>query len=371
MRKYLSLSIIIVVLGSLNVFSQTLADSIYQQNQRILKILESSSVSTQIFLGFRYYEEENKNYNEFTIKRGYITFQKSLNNHISGRITPDLTVDQEGDGMGDLEMRLKYCYMELKDDEEYGIFSNPKLLVGEVFTPWIEFEEKINEYRVIGSHFMDKTAILSSADFGIVTTALLGGKVNESYQKQVSKAYPGKYGSIALGIFNGGGYHALENNNNKTFQWRLSIRPLPEMMTGLQLSYTGVIGKGNTKLYPDWKLHAGIVSYEDNLCTLTGQYFKGKGNHTGEFADSTGKSYNVYGYSTFAELKLIHNKVSIFGRYDYMNTDELTQKVESTQEVIGIAYHIYGKNKIVLDFNRNKVDGESKGVFEVMVELAL
>ncbi|MGE0077174.1 MAG: hypothetical protein AB7S48_04860 [Bacteroidales bacterium] len=371
--KNLKLATIIVLLSiiSSNIAGQTLADSIYQQNEKILKILQSSSVSTQIFLGFRYYEEGNDQFNEFTIKRGYITFQKSLNKHLSGRITPDLTVDKEGDGMGDLEMRLKYCYMELKDDNNYWIFSNPRVLVGEVFTPWIEFEEKINKYRVIGSHFLDKTTILSSADFGLITTALIGGTVDESYQKNVSSAYPGKYGSIAVGVFNGGGYHALENNNNKTVQWRLSVRPLPEMLTGFQLSYTGVVGKGNTELYPDWNMHAGIVSYEEKHFTVTGQGFVGKGNHIGDFADSTGKAYDVKGYSAFAELKLFKNKFSIFGRYDYLKTDKITAKIESTQEVIGVAYHIYGKNKVVFDFNRNTVDGESKGVVEVMLELAL
>lgn len=371
MRKHLALAITFILLGSYSVFGQSLTDSIYQQNQKIIKILESSSISTQIFLGFRYFEEGGDNFNEFTVKRGYINFQKSLNKHLSGRITPDLTVDKEGDGQGDLEMRLKYCYMELKDDADYWIFTNPKVLVGEVFTPWLEFEEKIINYRVVGSHFMDKETILSSADFGITTTALFGGKVEESYQKQVSNSYPGKYGSVAFGIYNGGGYHAIEKNNNKTFQWRLTLRPFPETITGLQFSYTGAHGKGNTELYPNWDLNAGIISYENKLLTLTGQYFNGVGNHEGSFADSTGKSYYINGYSAFAELKLFNKKFSIFGRYDYTNKDKLVNKVKSTQEVIGIAYHIYGKNKVVLDFNRNTVDGICKGVVEVMVELAL
>lgn len=371
MRKHLSLAIILIALGSLNVFGQTLADSIYQQNQKILKILESSSVSTQIFLGYRYFMEGNDHFNEFTVKRGYINFQKSLNKYLSGRITPDLTVDQEGDGEGDLEMRLKYCYMELKDDGNYWIFSNPRVVVGEVFTPWVDFEEKINLYRVVGSHFLDKASIVSSADFGITSTALIGGKLDSNYQKEVNNSYPGRYGSLAFGVYNGGGYHALEKNNNKTLQWRLTIRPLPEVLTGFQISYTGAHGKGNTDLYPDWNFNAGVMSYENKFFTLTGQYFKGVGNHEGSIADVNGKSYNVDGYSAFAELKFFKKKLSLFGRYDYMNTDKITEKVKSTQEVIGISYHIYGKNQVVLDFNRNTKAGKSVGVIEVMVELAL
>ena len=81
--------------------------------------------------------------------------------------------------------------------------------------------------------------------------------------------------------------------------------------------------------------------------------------------------YDIDGYSTFAEIKLFKKKLSLFGRYDYMNTDKITEKVKSTQEIIGIAYHIYGRNKVVLDFNRNTKAGKSVGVIELMVELAL
>ncbi|MCB8964686.1 MAG: hypothetical protein H6536_06585 [Bacteroidales bacterium] len=371
MRKHLSIAIMLITLSSINAKGQTLADSIYQQNQKILKILESSSISTQIFLGFRYFEEGGNNYNEFTVKRGYINFQKSLNKHLSGRITPDLTVDKEGDGKGDLEMRLKYCYMELKDDGNYWIFSNPSVVVGEVFTPWISFEEKINKYRVVGSHFLDKSTIVSSADFGITATTLIGGKLDKAYLKEVSSAYPGKYGSVAFGVYNGGGYHAVEENNNKTIQWRLTLRPFPEIITGLQLSYSGVQGKGNTDLYPNWKFNSGAVTYENRHFTITGQYFKGVGNHEGDLADTLGNSYKADGYSAFAEVKLLNKKLSVFGRYDLMNTKMIDKTAESTQEIVGIAYHIYGKNKVVVDYNRNKKSGKTIGIIELMVELAL
>ncbi|HSA05438.1 MAG TPA: hypothetical protein P5145_07600, partial [Tenuifilaceae bacterium] len=220
-------------------------------------------------------------------------------------------------------------------------------------------------------HFLDKTSIVSSADFGFTTTALLGGKLDSEYQKEVSTAYPGRYGSFAFGVYNGGGYHALGKNNNKTLQWRLTLRPLPEILTGFQISYIGAHGKGNTDLYPDWNFNAGALTYENKFFTLTGQYFKGVGNHEGNIASTEGNSYGVDGYSAFAELKFFKKKLSLFGRYDFINTDKISENIKSTQEVIGISYHIYGKNQIVLDFNRNTKAGKSIGVIELMVELAL
>jgi len=60
------------------VYAQDVNDSvIYCQNQQILQLLEKNKVSTQIFLGYRYYEESNGNFNEFSVKRGYINLEKS------------------------------------------------------------------------------------------------------------------------------------------------------------------------------------------------------------------------------------------------------------------------------------------------------
>jgi hypothetical protein len=371
MKKGVMLSFMLILPYLLN--AQAINDSvIYQQNQRILQLLENNKVSTQIFLGYRYFEEGNDNFNEFSVKRGYITFEKSLNKYLLGRITPDLTVDREGDGEGDLEMRLKYCYVELKDEGEFGIFTNPKLLVGEVPTPFIDFEEKVNAYRVVASQYLDDMKIFSSADFGVTTSVLFGGKVDSDYQKNVSNAYPGRFGSVAVGVFNGGGYHALEKNNNKTLQWRLTLRPMPERLPGLQFSYAGAYGKGNTNLYPDWDTHTGYLSYESRRIVFTGQVFSSLGNHEGSLADASGNSFMAKGWNTFMEIEFWHERLSLFGSYGIMSySDNTGVKTEKTREIIGLAYHIYKKNKLVFDFNRGVTNGTCKGVVEVMFELAL
>lgn len=350
----------------------TTDSTIIKQNQKILQLLENNKVSTQIFIGYRYYEEGNNHFNEFAVKRGYITFEKSLNKHLSGRITPDLTVDKEGDGEGDLEMRLKYCYVELKEEGNFGIFTNPRLMIGEVPTPWIDFEEKVNAYRVVASQYMDDMKILSSADFGFTTAVLLGGLLDEDYQKKVSSSFPGRFGSVAAGVYNGGGYHALEKNNNKTLQWRFTLRPFPGVMPGMQVSYTGAYGKGNTELYPNWKTHSGILSYESERLVLTGQIFNSLGNHEGTLADSLGHSYKAKGWNTFAEFKFFKNRFSLFGSYGMMRiTDGTGVNKDKVREIFGIAYHIYRKNKLVINYNRGISNGSAKGVFELMFELAL
>lgn len=352
-------------------FAQEKKDTIGISTQELKKLLDNSNVSTQIFLGYRYYEEGKDNFNEFAVKRGYITFKKSINKYISGRITPDITIDKEGDGMGDVEMRLKYCYMEFKSSS-WEIFTEPSVLFGEVFTPWLEFEEKINEYRVQGAHYLDRVGATSSADFGVIATSLLGGKMDETYQKEVSKGYPGRYGSVAFGIFNGGGYHAIEQNSNKTIQWRLTLRPLPGQIPGLQLSYTGAHGKGNTNLNPNWDMHSAVVSFEHRYFNLTAQILKAKGDFEGIMADANGNSYSNGGHSLFGEIKMFNEKVSLFGRYDYHSVDKVSNTVNTKRFIGGLAYHIYGRNKIVIDFDHQMVTGKDDvGIVEFVVELAL
>ena len=118
-------------------------------------------------------------------------------------------------------------------------------------------------------------------DFGISFFTLLGGEIDDAYQKAVNKENPGLYGSLAVGILNGGGYHSPEFNQNKSIEYRLTIRPLPGLMPGLQFSYQGVRGKGNRGSEPEWTLDALFVSFESRYLRLSGQQVKGVGNSSG------------------------------------------------------------------------------------------
>jgi hypothetical protein len=39
-----------------------------------------------------------------------------------------------------------------------------------------------------------------------------------------------------------------------------------------------IIGKGNKDTDPDWNVNLGMLSYEHEYVSLTGQYYSGKGN---------------------------------------------------------------------------------------------
>ncbi|MBE0673465.1 MAG: hypothetical protein IH591_02270 [Bacteroidales bacterium] len=54
---------------------------------------------------------------------------------------------------------------------------NSWLDFGMVSRPWLDFEEKINRYRVQGTMYTERVNIMNSADFGLTYVCLLGGKM--------------------------------------------------------------------------------------------------------------------------------------------------------------------------------------------------
>lgn len=346
-----------------------------EASKLLSKWLDGSYLSSQIFLGYQHHLSSDNGLNEFVIKRGYINFSKDITPFLSGRITPDITIDREGDGEGDVEMRLKYCYIQFRAPS-WSFLTEPSFFIGQVFTPWIEFEEKINRYRVEGSHFLDRVKQTPSADFGIAFTTLLGGKLGDDFQKNINnKRYAGRFGSLAVGLYNGGGYHAIEKNNNKTFQWRLSIRPLPDLLTGFQVSGTGTIGKGNIPESPKWIFNSAVLSYEHEWFVITGQYYKAIGDFEGSLIDNiTYESLKNYGTSYFGEVKLFNKKISIIGRLDMQSVNKGNEFLESRRYIAGIAYHLSGRNKFIIDYNVFNVSANNpkpkERTLEVLFELA-
>lgn len=301
-------------------------------------------------------------FNQFVAKRGYLTVQKEFSPWFSGRMTLDITTvkdpedepeDKPNNLDGSMALRIKFLYGQF-NFPDFGFFTQPFLEVGVVHMPWLDYEEHVNFYRCQDTMFLERNGIFNSADLGLTFVSLLGGKMDEDYQKRVSHYYPGRYGSMAVGVYNGSGYHAAEKNDNKVVEGRLTLRPLPDTVPGLQLSYLGVYGKGNKETNPpDWRVNLGFVQFEHEYFTLTGQYYVGKGNQKG--SDEKDKD----GYSIFGELKP-NKRFSIFGRYDRFDPDSDTDDDENTRYIVGVAYHLdkQHKNMIVLDYDH--VDYEQK-----------
>ena len=340
--------------------------------ERAYKFFKMFKFETLFYLHYRYGNEagDSENledgygkYNKFNIGRGYLTMKVKPVKWFEGRIT----LDAHQDDGGDMNVRLKYLYGKFTVPFESKILTEPNLEFGIVHMPWLDYEEHINWYRCQGTMFMERNKLFNSADFGVSVGMLLGRKLPEKYREEVSSKYPGTWGSLAIGVYNGGGYHALETNVGKNFEARLSVRPLGFIFPNIQLSYFVIIGHGNveeTDDYnaPKWRSHTAMASFEHKYIALTSQFVYGRGNQKGDFVDwenaedpDTGEEIHVgiedvhdyLGASGFLEVKLPWIKSSLIGRYDWFEKEG-----KNTQRIIaGYAFHFYKqhKNFILLD----------------------
>jgi hypothetical protein len=295
-------------------------------------------------------------HNKFAMKRGYFRVTKELMPWFDAHITLDTTQESVKDSKlsDSIQVRVKYAYGKFKLPD-FAFMTKPFVEAGVVHMPWLDFEEHINFYRCQDTMFVERNKAFNSADFGLTFVSLLGGEMNDEYKKNVNSNYPGRYGSMSLGIYNGSGYHASEKNENKAIEGRLTIRPIPDIVPGLQLSYFGITGKGNKDTDPDWNVNLGMLSYEHEYVSLTGQYFSGKGNQAGD--DENDKD----GYSLFAEVKPL-KQFTVFGRYDKFDPNTDADDDNNSRYIVGAAYHIdkLHKNMVVLDFDTVKYEDSAK-----------
>ncbi|HOH99202.1 MAG TPA: hypothetical protein PLE85_01565 [Bacteroidales bacterium] len=331
--------------------------------QVLNKALQNSAFSGQWFLSYLMKDEGDDLTSHFTLKRGYLTFTKEFSKTLSIRFTQDITLDEEGTDAGNIEMRLKYCYLKI-NTHAFPLLRDGYVEVGLVHRPWLDFEEKINRYRVQGMMFLERQRIMNSADFGFTFVNLLGGKLQSEYRKGSAASLPGRYGSFAIGIYNGGGYHAIENNRNKTIEGRISIRPLPDHIPGFQVSYHGVRGKGNTGSSPVFKVDHAFVSFENNFLSLTAQQVWGNGNAAGTFVNEAGAAILTSGMSFFGELRYPSSGFAVFSRWDDFHAN-----TGITSAMGGIAYYFMNDSKAIAQIDRQSTDGQIRWIYELAIEL--
>jgi len=369
MHMHISLKITLILFIISLIFVQ-ISTGDERTSQRVADPVDVK-IAGQWFLAYLNGQVNGTRINQFTVNRGYITFNTRFNSSLSGRITPDVSVDQEGDGAGDLELRLKYAYLKW-DLPDMSVLVKPSVEFGLARRPWLNFEESINNYRVQGTMYLARNGVINSADFGLMFMALLGGEMDDHYKQNVNGQYPGRYGSIAFGLYNGGGYHALEQNANKSIEGRLSLRPFPESLPGFQASYHGVYGKGNIKEKPDWFVNMGYLSWQQERFSVSATYHIGVGNFKGTAVDSMGKSLDQSGYSLFGEYDIPLLPLSLMARYDCFAQDIDEKDNTDRRYILGLAYHIYNNNRLLIDFDRNEGNslyGENTSRLGITVEV--
>jgi hypothetical protein len=192
---------------SIKVGALLFADYTVQQEPRIVDPLSGAPVT----------------FNAFQVGRAYVNVSGNISRTIAFRVTPDVA-RETGTGSslnGSYVYRLKYAYAQWNLDEHLtpGSFAR----FGLQQSPWIDMVDTVYRYRFQGPVFEDREGYLSPADAGASVRYVL----------------PGDYGDVHAGFFNGENYQHVELNDQKGFQVRGSLRPLPSSAALRGLRVTG------------------------------------------------------------------------------------------------------------------------------------
>jgi hypothetical protein len=317
-------------------------------------IMDGTRMSGQFFVTYEYAENNGIQSNQFGLERGYITIRKSITDRVGIRFTQDVTIDQEGDGEGDIELRVKYAFVHYSFDDA-GFLSEPVVEFGVVRRPWTDFEQTVNDYRMQNSMMLDAERIAPSADYGLTFSALLGPRLDNPSDYNLNSGTAGMYGSVSFGLYNGAGYAELEKNANKLIEGRLTLRPFWNRLPGLQLTYAGAIGKGNIPSSPDFTMHVGYISFNSKKAILAFQRYYGTGDVQARRLTPSGAALPMAGYSGFTEIMLFKNwPISLVNRYDVI-TDRRNDRIIKERGLAGVAWKFKNGSKIMLDYDQEKL----------------
>ena len=118
--------------------------------------------------------------------------------NIRFRFTPDIRRVTDGSLSGSLVVRVKYAFAQIDN-----VGPRSWIRMGAHQTPWLDFEESINRYRVQGTMFAEREGLIpGSSDFGASYFASL----------------PGGYGEFHAGVYNGEGYASPKPTSTRAFR---------------------------------------------------------------------------------------------------------------------------------------------------------
>ena len=265
--------------------------------------------------------------NSFDVARSYLNFTGNINHRIAYRITPDITrASANGATNGttinnSLVFRIKYAFVQFNMDDWTGQWKQTWVRMGANQTPFVDWEEGIYRYRFQGTVFAERVGRLTSSDFGV------------SFHTNLPK----NYGEIHTGVYNGDGYSAVEANNRKAFQTRVTIRPLA---TSSNLNARGFRGTAfydsDTYMKNDEKKRLVLQAlYEHPHFTAAFDWMDAKDKTTAAAADLHGRGYSIWATPAFKEK---NNGPELLLRWDSYVPNRTNTSAKQNMVLVGASY---------------------------------
>ncbi len=269
--------------------------------------------------------------NNFDVTRAYINVLGRFSGGVSTRITAD--IQRVGAGDNSLRFRLKYAFVAYTPQG-----SSLTYKLGQIHTPFIDWEEALWDYRMQGQMAMERGAYLSSSDFG------LGVDGNWNADKV----------NMQVGIYNGESYSGGTGDKRKDFMGRVSVRVKPtddaSRVGGLRVTAYGQYGKPTSGGQRSRLL--GLVSYRTKQITLAGEYAVTKDSTTGPVAYSSGSVASVFGVYHFTD-----SKAAVLARVDLTDPNTNVGNNRLTRFIAGASYQLSPNLRLLADIDMLSYQG--------------
>src|SRR5881275_2757527 len=160
------------------------------------------TVGGVVYTQYVYQLKDTANHiNNFDIARSYVNVLGKFSGGVGTRVTADIYRNTDGS----LAYRLKYAFAS------YTPAGSPLTFkLGEIHTPWLDWEEALWDYRMQGQMAIERGGYLSSSD--------LGGGVDGNWHKDLV--------NLQVGIYNGENYNRAPGDKRKDLMGRASVRVL-------------------------------------------------------------------------------------------------------------------------------------------------
>jgi hypothetical protein len=281
--------------------------------------------------------------NNFDITRAYVNVTGRFAGGITTRVTADIFTNSAI--AGSRLLRLKYAFATWTPDS-----SNLTFKLGQMQTPFVDYEEALWDYRMQGTVAVDRNSYMSSSDFGF---AVDGKWNNDAF-------------NFSAGIYNGENYNGALGDNRKDLMARASFRLMGtddgSRVGGLRL--TGYAQLGQPSSGGQRNRFIGLLSYRSQNLTLAAQYATTTDSVTGgptapgnagvvtASAQKKGSIISAYGVFHFPQTRF-----ALVGRVDVVNPNkDLTDSLRNakgtplaTRIIAGVSYQVTPNVRLLAD----------------------
>jgi hypothetical protein len=290
------------------------------------------TVSGVAYLQYVYQLKDTANHiNNFDVTRAYINVIGRFSGGVTTRITADVNRPA---GDNSLRYRLKYAYVTYTPQGSQLTYK-----LGQIHTPWIDWEEALWDYRMQGQMAMERGGYLSSSDFGLgVDGTWNADRVN-----------------MQVGIYNGESYSGGTGDKRKDLMGRVSVRVSEtddaSRVGGLRVSAYGQYGKPTTGGTRGRLL--GMVSYRSKQFTVAGEYAITRDSTTGGVKNpgTVASAFGVY--------HLSNSKVSLLARVDLTDPNTNVGNNRLTRFIGGASYQLSPNLRVLADLDLLSYQGGS------------